>query len=56
MGRDRVNGIAMSSVQLVLQGLTAGRSLAAVVGSTAREQINENKVRTYYVPSESFLT
>ena len=56
MGRDRVKGIAMSSVQLELQGLAAGWSLAAVAGSTAREQINENKLRTYYVPSRSFLT
>lgn len=56
MGRDRVKGIAMHSVQLELQGLSAGRGLAAMAGSTAREQINENKLRTYYVPNKSFLT
>lgn len=56
MGRDRVKGIAVSLVQLELQGLSAGMGLAAMAGSTAREQINENKLRTYCVPNKSFLT
>lgn len=56
MGRDRVKGTVMSLVQLELQGLSVGKGLAAMAGSTAREQINENKLRTYYVPNKNSLT
>lgn len=56
MGRDRAKGTVMSLVQLELQGLSVGRGLAAMAGSTAREQINESKLSTYYVPNKNSLT
>lgn len=56
MARDRVRKIAKSLVHLELQGIITDRNLAAMAGSAAREQINKNKLRTYYVLNKTFLT